>query len=100
MLLRLDHRPWLFTWFMFADVLVTIALTVVLVVVFHWGVYGVLVGNLVSVFLVNAAALPVYWRQPRVPTRPQARARHDDFAVPHCSTARSSSCSSSPTASS
>ncbi len=41
----------------------TIALTVLLVVVFHWGVYGVLVGNLVSVFVVNAAALPVYWRR-------------------------------------
>ena len=82
MLLRLDHRPWLFTWFMLADVVLTIAVTVVLVVIFHWGVYGVLVGNLVSVFVVNAATLPVYWRRLMFRLDPRLVRAMTVFALP------------------
>ena len=37
--------------------------TVLLVVVLHWGIYGVLVGTLVSSAVMNFAALPTYWRK-------------------------------------
>ena len=43
--LRLDHKPWLFTGFMIARVIIQVSLSVLLVVVLHWGIYGVLVGD-------------------------------------------------------
>jgi O-antigen/teichoic acid export membrane protein len=63
MLMRLDHKPWLFTWFMLARIAVQVSLGVLLVVILHWGIYGVLVGTLVASFVMNAAAVPVYWRR-------------------------------------
>ncbi len=63
MLMRLQHRPWLFTAFTIGRVLIQVVATVVLVVVLHWGIYGVLVGTLVSSAVMNFAALPTYWRK-------------------------------------
>ena len=63
MLMRLDHKPWLFTAFTIARVIVQVALTVVLVVVLQWGIYGVLLGTLVASFVLNAASLPTYWHR-------------------------------------
>lgn len=82
MLLRLDHRPWLFTWYLLANVLLTIVLTVVLVVIFHWGIYGVLVGNLLSAFVVNTATLPVYWRRIAFRLDPKLVRAMTVFALP------------------
>jgi O-antigen/teichoic acid export membrane protein len=63
MLMRLDHKPWLFTAFMIARVVIQVSLSVLLVVVLHWGIYGVLVGTLVASFVMNTASLPTYWRR-------------------------------------
>ena len=72
MLMRLDHKPWLFTAFMIARVIIQVSLSVLLVVVLHWGIYGVLVGTLVASFVMNAASLPTYLSLIHIsePTRP------------------------------
>ena len=62
-LFRLEHKPWKFSAFMFARIAIQIPLTVLLVVSFHMGVMGVLIGNAVTSFTLNAASLPTYWRR-------------------------------------
>ena len=60
-LYRLEHRPYAFLAFNIARILIQIPLTIVLVVAFHMGVMGVLVGNAATSFALNAAATPSYW---------------------------------------
>jgi O-antigen/teichoic acid export membrane protein len=63
MLMRLQHRPYIFTVFTVSRVLIQVGTTVVLVVVLQWGIYGVLIGTLVSSLIMNLAAIPTYWRK-------------------------------------
>jgi O-antigen/teichoic acid export membrane protein len=60
-LYRLEHKPYTFLAFNIARILIQIPLTVVLVVAFHQGVQGVLIGNVVTSFLLNTVAMPSYW---------------------------------------
>lgn len=59
-LLRLEHRPWTFTGFTLARVLVQVPLALVLLAVFHLGPMGYLLANLLTAIALNLAALPVY----------------------------------------
>ena len=61
-LFRLEHRPYIFLGFNIARIFIQIPLTVVLVVVFHMGVMGVLIGNAATSFVLNVAATPTYWK--------------------------------------
>lgn len=82
MLMRLDHKPWLFTAFMIARVIIQVSLSVLLVVVLHWGIYGVLVGTLVASFVMNAASLPTYWRRVTLRLDPKLMRAMMAFAFP------------------
>ena len=59
-LLRLDHRPMTFFAFTVTRICVQIPLTIVLVAVAHWGVMGVLIGNLVANVVLAIASLPTF----------------------------------------
>ncbi len=59
-LMRLEHRPWTFTSFTIARVLIQVPMAVVFLAVFHWGPAGYLGANLVTAVLLNLAALPFY----------------------------------------
>ncbi len=59
-LMRLEHRPWTFTSFTIARVLVQVPMAVVFLAVFHWGPAGYLGANLATAILLNLAALPFY----------------------------------------
>ena len=59
-LMRLEHRPWTFTSFTLARVLIQVPMAVVFLAVFHWGPAGYLGANLVTAILLNLAALPFY----------------------------------------
>ncbi len=82
MLWRLDHKPWVFTGFMLARIITQVALSVLLVVVLQWGIYGVLVGTLVSSFVMNAASLPTYWRRIDFRLDPKLVRAMTAFALP------------------
>jgi len=82
MLMRLDHKPRLFTAFMIARVIVQVSLSVLLVVVLDWGIYGVLVGTLVASFVMNAASLPTYWRRISLKLDPKLMWAMTAFAFP------------------
>ncbi|HMK91704.1 MAG TPA: oligosaccharide flippase family protein [Thermoleophilia bacterium] len=58
--LRLDHRPWTFTGFTVARVLIQVPLAIVFLAVFHWGPAGYLGANLVTAIILGLAALPVW----------------------------------------
>ena len=47
-LMRLEHRPWTFTTFTIARVLIQVPMAVVFLAVFHWGPAGYLGANLVT----------------------------------------------------
>ena len=59
-LLRLEHRPWTFTSYTIARVLIQVPMAVVFLAVFHWGPAGYLGANLVTAVILNLAALPIY----------------------------------------
>ena len=59
-LMRLEHRPWTFTSFTVARVLIQVPMAVVFLAVFDWGPAGYLGANLVTAILLNLAALPFY----------------------------------------
>ena len=59
-LMRLEHRPWTFTSFTIARVLIQVPMAVVFLAVFHWGPAGYLGANLVTAVILNLAALPFY----------------------------------------
>jgi O-antigen/teichoic acid export membrane protein len=61
MLMRLEHRPVIFTFFTIGRILIQVVASVIMVVWLHWGIYGVLAGTLVSSTIMNFAALPTYW---------------------------------------
>ena len=63
MLMRLEHRPVIFTFFTIGRIVIQVVASVIMVVVLHWGIYGVLAGTLVSSTIMNFAALPTYWRK-------------------------------------
>ena len=67
-LMRLEHRPWTFTSFTIARVLIQVPMAVVFLAVFHWGPAGYLGANLVTAVAAQprraavlrpAAALPL-----------------------------------------
>ncbi len=62
-LFRLEHRPWTFTAYTLARVLVQIPLSVLFVAVFHWGPMGVLLANLFTAAGMQVSLLPVYIRR-------------------------------------
>ena len=64
-LMRLDHKPWTFTSFTMARVLIQVPLALVLLAVFHLGPKGYLLANLITVIIINIAALPFYVRRLR-----------------------------------
>ncbi len=59
-LLRLEHRPWTFTSFTLARVLIQVPMAVVFLAVFHLGPAGYLGANLLTAIILNLAALPIY----------------------------------------
>ena len=59
-LMRLEHRPWTFTSFTIARVLIQVPMAVVFLAVFHWGPAGYLGANLLTAVILNLAALPFY----------------------------------------
>ena len=59
-LMRLEHRPWTFTSFTLARVLVQVPMAVVFLAVFHLGPKGYLLANLMTAILLNLAATPFY----------------------------------------
>ena len=81
-LFRLEHRPWVFTFYNLGRILIQVPLTVVLVVVFRMGVLGVLVGNAVTSFVICMASLPTYWRRLSVRVDTDLLRRMAAFAVP------------------
>ena len=64
-LLRLEHRPWTFTGFTIARVLVQVPLAILFLAVFHWGPAGYLGANLLTAILLNIASTPIYIRKLR-----------------------------------
>jgi O-antigen/teichoic acid export membrane protein len=61
MMMRLEHRPIIFTFFTIGRIVIQVVASVIMVVWLHWGIYGVLAGTLVSSTIMNFAALPTYW---------------------------------------
>lgn len=59
-LMRLEHRPWTFTSFTVARVLIQIPMALVFLAVFHWGPAGYLGANLITAMILNVAAMPFY----------------------------------------
>jgi len=59
-LLRLEHRPWTFTSFTLARVIIQVPMAVVFLAVFHLGPEGYLGANLITAIILNLAALPIY----------------------------------------
>jgi O-antigen/teichoic acid export membrane protein len=59
-LMRLEHRPWTFTSFTIARVLIQVPLALVFLIVFDWGPAGYLGANLATAILLNIAAIPFY----------------------------------------
>jgi O-antigen/teichoic acid export membrane protein len=59
-LMRLEHRPWTFTSFTIARVIIQVPMAVVFLAVFHWGPAGYLGANLATAILLNFAAMPFY----------------------------------------
>jgi O-antigen/teichoic acid export membrane protein len=59
-LLRLEHRPWTFTSFTLARVIIQVPMAVVFLAVFHLGPEGYLGANLLTAIILNVAALPIY----------------------------------------
>jgi O-antigen/teichoic acid export membrane protein len=59
-LMRMEHRPWTFTTFMIARVVIQVPLAVAFLAVFHLGPAGYLLANLVTAIILNVAALPFY----------------------------------------
>lgn len=59
-LLRLEHRPWTFTAFTLARVLIQVPMAIVFLAVFHLGPEGYLGANLLTAIILNVAALPIY----------------------------------------
>ena len=59
-LMRLEHRPWTFTTFTIARVLIQVPMAIVFLAVFHWGPAGYLGANLVTAIILNIAAMPFY----------------------------------------
>jgi O-antigen/teichoic acid export membrane protein len=59
-LMRLEHRPWTFTSFTIARVLIQVPLALVFLIVFDWGPAGYLGANLATAILLNLAAIPFY----------------------------------------
>ena len=62
-LFRLEHRPWTFTAYTLARIVVQIPLSVLFVAVFHWGPMGVLLANLFTAAGMQASLLPTYIRR-------------------------------------
>ena len=58
--MRLEHRPWTFTTFTIARVLIQVPLAVVFLAVFDWGPAGYLGANLATAIILNIAAMPFY----------------------------------------
>ena len=59
-LLRLEHKPWRFTTYIFARIAVQIPLSVLFVAVYDWGAMGVLAANLFTAVALQIALLPIY----------------------------------------
>ena len=59
-LMRMEHRPWTFTAFMVARVIIQVPMAVIFLAVFHLGPAGYLLANLVTAVLLNVVALPFY----------------------------------------
>jgi O-antigen/teichoic acid export membrane protein len=59
-LMRLEHKPWTFTSFTLARVLIQVPMAVIFLAVFHLGPKGYLLANLFTAILLNLAALPFY----------------------------------------
>ncbi len=86
-LMRLEHRPWTFTSFTIARVLIQVPMAVVFLAVFHWGPAGYLGANLATAVILNLAALPFYVPRLRLLwDRPLVRSMLS-FAIPAMFTA-------------
>jgi O-antigen/teichoic acid export membrane protein len=86
-LLRLEHRPWTFTSYTIARVLIQVPMAVVFLAVFHWGPAGYLGANLVTAVILNLAALPIYVRKLRFLWDAKLMRAMLDFAIPAMFTA-------------
>ncbi len=62
-LLRLEHKPWRFSAYIFTRIAVQVPLSVLFVAVFDWGAMGVLGANLFTAAGLQVGLLPVYVRK-------------------------------------
>jgi len=81
-LLRLDHRPWRFTTYVFARIAAQVPLSVLFVAVFDWGAMGVLTANLLTAAALQVSLLPVYVRRLERTPDPKVLRPMLAFAVP------------------
>jgi O-antigen/teichoic acid export membrane protein len=88
-LLRLEHRPWTFTGFTIARVLVQVPMAVVFLAVFDLGPGGYLGANLITAILLNLAALPIYVPKLRLMWDKELMRSMLAFAIPAMFTALS-----------
>ena len=86
-LMRMEHRPWTFTAFMVARVIIQVPMAVVLLAVFHLGPTGYLLANLLTAVVLNLAALPFYIPRLRFLWDKKLMRAMLDFAVPAMFTA-------------
>ncbi|NLE23601.1 MAG: oligosaccharide flippase family protein [Actinobacteria bacterium] len=86
-LLRLEHRPWTFTAYTVARVLMQVPMAIVFLAVFHWGPAGYLGANLATAIILNLAALPIYVRKLRFLWDAKLMRSMLDFAIPAMFTA-------------
>ncbi|HSL96544.1 MAG TPA: oligosaccharide flippase family protein [Thermoleophilia bacterium] len=81
-LLRLEHKPWRFSAYIFARIAVQVPLSVLFVAVFDWGPMGVLGANLFTAVGLHLALLPVYVRRLNRLPDPKVLRPMTAFAVP------------------
>jgi O-antigen/teichoic acid export membrane protein len=62
-LFRLEHKPWVFTAYTLARIVVQVPLSIVFVAVFKWGAMGVLLANLFTAVGLQVSLLPTYVRK-------------------------------------
>jgi O-antigen/teichoic acid export membrane protein len=63
MLFRLDHKPWVYSAFSVARLVVQVPLTLVLLTTFHMGLMGALWGWTATSIFLAAVSLPTYWKR-------------------------------------
>jgi O-antigen/teichoic acid export membrane protein len=81
-LFRLEHKPWVFSAYTLARIVVQVPLSIVFVAVFEWGAMGVLLANLFVALALQVSLLPTYVRKLNPLPDPKVLRPMVAFAVP------------------